>query len=431
MADAVAEKKSYKNAVLNFLKTNTMLIALVAVMILFEILMGIKTGEGFNLFGMSLFNPSNITNIINQNAYVVILATGMLLCILTGGNIDLSVGSVVCLVGAIAGTMIVNHGCNIYLTIVVCLFVGTLIGAWHAFWIAYIHIPPFICTLSGMLLWRGVSLIILNGLTISPLPDNYLRLFSSYIGQAEKTSQIMGTQYDLMGEPFTDVVWEFSKTTLGITLLIGAICCVIMLLVQLFGRISKQKKGYAVQAFVPFLIKQIVICVIILAVSVLLGLNNGFPIILVLLAVVIMCYSYYTQNTVPGRYLYAIGGNAKAAKLSGVNTDNVMFFAYTNMGFLSALAALVCVARFNSAAPTAGQNYEMDAIGSCFIGGASAYGGTGTVSGAVIGAIFMGVLNNGMSILGVDSNWQKAVKGFVLLLAVVFDVVSKQRKSSK
>ena len=168
-----------------------------------------------------------------------------------------------------------------------------------------------------------------------------------------------------------------------------------------------------------------------MAVAALLGLNNGFPVILILLAIVVACYSYYTQNTVPGRYLYAIGGNAKAAKLSGVNTEKVMFFAYTNMGFLSALAALVCVARFNSAAPTAGQNYEMDAIGSCFIGGASAYGGTGTVSGAVIGAIFINILNNGMSILGVDSNWQKAVKGLVLLLAVIFDVVSKQRKSAK
>lgn len=431
MAEAVAEKKSYKAVVLNFLKSNTMLIALVAVMILFELMMGIKTGEGFNLFGMSLFNPSNITNIINQNAYVVILAAGMLLCILTGGNIDLSVGSIVCLVGAVAGTMIVNHGCNIYLTIVVCLFVGTLIGAWHAFWIAYVHIPPFICTLSGMLLWRGVSLIILNGLTISPFPDNYLRLFSSYIGQAEKTTQIMGTQYDFAGNPFEDVIWEFSRTTLGLTLLLGLLCCVIMIIAQVFGRISKQKKGYAVQPFVPFLVKQIFVSIVIMAVAALLGLNNGFPVILILLAIVVACYSYYTQNTVPGRYLYAIGGNAKAAKLSGVNTEKVMFFAYTNMGFLSALAALVCVARFNSAAPTAGQNYEMDAIGSCFIGGASAYGGTGTVSGAVIGAIFMGVLNNGMSILGVDSNWQKAVKGLVLLLAVIFDVVSKKRKSSK
>lgn len=431
MADAVVEKKSPKTVIFNFLKNNTMLIALVAVMVLFEILMGIKSGEGFNLFGMSLFSPSNITNIINQNAYVVILATGMLLCILTGGNIDLSVGSIVCLVGAVAGSMIVNHGCNIYLTIVVCLFIGTLIGAWHAFWIAYMHIPPFICTLSGMLLWRGVSLIILDGLTISPFPENYLRLFSSYIGQSEKTSEIMGTMYDLQGNPFEDVVWFYATKTLLITIIIGAICCVLMVLFQLFSRINKQKKGYYVDSLVSFIVRQVVISVIIMIVSVLLGLNNGFPVILVLLAVVIACYAYYTQNTVPGRYLYAIGGNAKAAKLSGVNTDNVMFFAYTNMGFLSALAALVCVARFNSASPTAGQNYEMDAIGSCFIGGASAYGGTGTVGGAVIGAIFMGVLNNGMSILGVDSNWQKAVKGLVLLMAVIFDVVSKQRKSSK
>lgn len=431
MADAVVEKKLPKTVIFNFLKNNTMLIALVAVMVLFEILMGIKSGEGFNLFGMSLFSPSNITNIINQNAYVVILATGMLLCILTGGNIDLSVGSIVCLVGAVAGSMIVNHGCNIYLTIVVCLFIGTLIGAWHAFWIAYMHIPPFICTLSGMLLWRGVSLIILDGLTISPFPENYLRLFSSYIGQSEKTSEIMGTMYDLQGNPFEDVVWFYATKTLLITIIIGAICCVLMVLFQLFSRINKQKKGYYVDSLVSFIVRQVVISVIIMIVSVLLGLNNGFPVILVLLAVVIACYAYYTQNTVPGRYLYAIGGNAKAAKLSGVNTDNVMFFAYTNMGFLSALAALVCVARFNSASPTAGQNYEMDAIGSCFIGGASAYGGTGTVGGAVIGAIFMGVLNNGMSILGVDSNWQKAVKGLVLLMAVIFDVVSKQRKSSK
>ena len=159
--------------------------------------------------------------------------------------------------------------------------------------------------------------------------------------------------------------------------------------------------------------------------------DRGLPVVLILLGIIIAAYSYFTQNTVPGRYLYAIGGNAKAAKLSGVNTDSVMFFAYTNMGFISAVAALVTIARLNSAQPTAGQNYEMDAIASCFIGGASAYGGTGKVSGAVVGAIFMGVLNNGMSILGVDMNWQRAVKGLVLLLAVIFDVVSKKKKAAR
>jgi putative multiple sugar transport system permease protein len=383
------------------LKENTMLIALVAVMLLFQVLIT-ATNHG------SLFAPANITNIINQNSYVVILATGMLLCILTGGNIDLSVGSIVALVGAIAGTLIVNMNCNIWVAIIICLIVGTLIGAWHGIWIAYVHIPPFIVTLSGMLLWRGVALIVLNGLTISPLPDNYLALFTSYLpGTANKA------------------------TIFSVTMIVAVICCAVMIILQSISRINKAKKGYQTTPFIPFVIKMVLISLVIMFVAYLIGHHKGIPVILILIAVVVAIYTYYTQNTVPGRYLYAIGGNQKAAKLSGVNTDNVMFFAYTNMGFLSAVAALVCVARFNSAAPTAGQNYEMDAIGSCFIGGASAYGGTGTVSGAVIGAIFMGVLNNGMSILGVDSNWQKAVKGLVLLLAVIFDVVSKQRKASK
>lgn len=381
------------------LKENTMFIALIAVMLLFQILI-VATDHG------SLFAPANITNIINQNSYVLILATGMLLCILTGGNIDLSVGSIVCLVGAIAGTLICNLHCNIYLSILFCLITGTLIGAWHGLWIAFVHIPPFIVTLSGMLLWRGVALIVLNGLTISPFPDNYLNLFSSYIpGEAE------------------------AETIFAITMVIALICCAIMIATQALSRISKIKKGYEQPSIVSFIIKMALTTAIILVIASLLGKHKGLPVILILIAVIVACYTYYTENTVPGRYLYAIGGNAKAAQLSGVNTDNVMFFAYTNMGFLSAVAALVCVARFNSAAPTAGNSYEMDAIGSCFIGGASAYGGTGTVKGAVIGAIFMGVLNNGMSILGVDSNWQKAVKGLVLLLAVIFDVVSKRRKS--
>ena len=381
------------------LKENTMFIALIAVLLLFQILI-VATDHG------SLFAPANITNIINQNSYVLILATGMLLCILTGGNIDLSVGSIVCLVGAIAGTLICNLHCNIYLSILFCLITGTLIGAWHGLWIAFVHIPPFIVTLSGMLLWRGVALIVLNGLTISPFPDNYLNLFSSYIpGEAE------------------------AETVFAITMVIALICCAIMIATQALSRISKIKKGYEQPSIVSFIIKMALTTAIILVIASLLGKHKGLPVILILIAVIVACYTYYTENTVPGRYLYAIGGNAKAAQLSGVNTDNVMFFAYTNMGFLSAVAALVCVARFNSAAPTAGNSYEMDAIGSCFIGGASAYGGTGTVKGAVIGAIFMGVLNNGMSILGVDSNWQKAVKGLVLLLAVIFDVVSKRRKS--
>ena len=331
----------------------------------------------------------------------------MLLCILTGGNIDLSVGSVVALVGAIAGVMIVNHKMNVYLTIITCLLMGILIGAWQGFWIAYVRIPAFIVTLAGMMLWRGLALIVLDGLTISPFPDEYLRYFSSFLpGSGAEKSLIF-----------------------GVTVAVGAILCAVYVVQQLAERNKKARKNYELAPAGMLWGRLVLICAVAMALSFLLGKNKGIPVVLILLGVIVLVYSYYTQNTVPGRYLYAMGGNEKAAKLSGINTNRTLFFAYTNMGFLSAVAALVCIARFNSAAPSAGTNYELDAIGACYIGGASAYGGTGTIGGAVIGAIFMGVLNNGMSILGIDSNWQRAVKGLVLLAAVVFDVLSKKRST--
>lgn len=374
------------------LKKNTMLIALVIITIFFAL-----------LTGGTLLVPRNVTNLIAQNGYVVVLAVGMLMCILTGGNIDLSVGSVVALVGALAGTLIVNKGMNMWLAMIICLGVGLLIGIWQGFWIAYIRIPAFIVTLAGMLLWRGVALIILGGLTISPFPENYLNLFNSYIP-------------DIFGGAINIV-----------SIAIGFIICVIFCILQFTNRIKLRRKGYSIEKPVFTIIRAAIICIAVMALSYTLAKHEGIPAILILLAVVVFAYSYFTKKTVPGRYLYAVGGNEKAAKLSGINTNKVLFFAYVNMAFLSALAALICIARFNSAAPTAGTNYEMDAIGSCYIGGASAYGGIGTVAGVVIGAIFMGVLNNGMSIMGIDANVQKAVKGLVLLAAVAFDVLSKKR----
>ena len=388
------------HAIKKGLQKNSMLIALVVLMLLFQTLI-LTTGRG------SLFDPLNISNIISQNAYVVILATGMLLCILTGGNIDLSVGSVVAMVGALAGTLIVNLNLNVYFSILLCLLTGILIGAWQGFWIAFIRIPAFIVTLTGMLLWRGVALLILNGLTISPFPDEYLRYFTSFVPALDDKEAVM-----------------------AVTLIIGVIVCAVFIFLSVFGRIKKMKKNYTVESSALFFSRIIIISAIVMFLTWLLSMNKGFPVVLILLAVIFLGYSYYTQKTVPGRYLYAMGGNEKAARLSGINTDKVLFFAYTNMGFLSAVAALACVGRFNSASPTAGTNYEMDAIGACYIGGASAYGGTGTVGGAVIGAIFMGVLNNGMSIMGIDANWQRVVKGLVLLFAVVFDVLSKKRSKS-
>ena len=413
------EKKSanVSNTLKSVLKSNTMLFVLVGVMILFEILIRI-TGHG------SMFAPANVTNIIRQNAYVAILATGMLLCILTGGNIDLSVGSVVALVGALAGVFIVNWGWPIWVAILACIIIGTAIGAFHGFFIAYIHIPPFITTLAGMLLWRGVATIVLDGRPIAPFPQKYLNLFESYLPVSTDET------YEKFGDIELFDEWV-DKYTLMITLIVTLIAILAFVILEIVSRRNKIRKNYTVSSKGSFVAKLVVLSVVIFIIGQFLARDRGLPVVLILLGVIIAAYSYFTQNTVPGRYLYAIGGNEKAARLSGVNTKNVMFFAYTNMGFIAAVASLVTIARMNSAQPTAGQNYEMDAIASCFIGGASAYGGTGTVGGAVVGAIFMGVLNNGMSILGVDMNWQRAVKGSVLLAAVIFDVVSKQKKASK
>lgn len=403
--------------ILNMLKRNTLLIALILVMILFEIAIQ-STGHG------SLFSPSNFTNIIYQNSYVIILAVGMLFLIIGCGNIDLSVGSIVALVGAVAGVLMVNNEYNIYMSMALCLLLGIVIGAWHGFWIAYIRIPSFIVTLAGMLLFRGLALIVLDGITINPFPADYLTMFTSYFpsfGQGYFQEQLAS------GLSRAEVRAGMSAIVFSKTMTVTAVIVIAYLVGIIYSRVSKIKKGYEVVPLYAFLFQHVLALAAIIASCILLGENKGIPVILILIAVVVIVYAFIANKTVVGRRIYALGGNEKAAKLSGVNTSRLLFLSYVNMGLLAAVAALVCVARFNSASPMAGTGYELDAIGACFIGGASAYGGVGTVGGAVIGAIFMGVLNNGMSILGIDANWQKAVKGLVLLAAVVTDVMSKKR----
>lgn len=378
-----------------FLRKYTMVIVLILVTLFFTW----KTGGRMLL-------PQNVNNLIAQNAYVFILATGMLLCILTGGNIDLSVGSIVCFVGAIGATFMVNKGFNVYVSIIIMLLAGLLIGAWQGFWIAYRRIPPFIVTLAGMLMFRGLSNIVLDGFTIAPLSDKYLELFNSYI------------------------IDFFHGDGFNITsLVVGIIVACIFVVVTFKGRISKIQKGYSVASMGSDVGKCIVVSLVVVVFMWRLGQYKGIPNILIWIAVIVLIYWYITSKTVIGRHLYAIGGNEKAAQLSGINTNKVYFFAYANMGLLAAFAAMVTIARLNSANPTAGDGYEMDAIGSCFIGGASAYGGSGTIPGVIIGATLMGVINLGMSIMGVDANWQKVVKGAVLLAAVIFDVETKKNKS--
>ena len=403
--------------ILNMLKRNTLLIALILVMILFEIAIQ-STGHG------SLFSPSNFTNIIYQNSYVIILAVGMLFLIIGCGNIDLSVGSIVALVGAVAGVLMVNNEYNIYMSMALCLLLGIVIGAWHGFWIAYIRIPSFIVTLAGMLLFRGLALIVLDGITINPFPADYLTMFTSYFPSFD--SGYFQEQL-ASGLSRAEVRAGMSASVFSKTMTVKAVIVIAYLVGIIYSRVSKIKKGYEVEPLYAFLFQHVLALAAIIASCVLLGENKGIPVILILIAVVVIVYAFIANKTVVGRRIYALGGNEKAAKLSGVNTSRLLFLSYVNMGLLAAVAALVCVARFNSASPMAGTGYELDAIGACFIGGASAYGGVGTVGGAVIGAIFMGVLNNGMSILGIDANWQKAVKGLVLLAAVVTDVMSKKR----
>ena len=384
-----------KAKVSNIVEKYTMILALVIVTLFFT-----WATDGKMLL------PQNVNNLIAQNAYVFILATGMLLCILTGGNIDLSVGSIICFVGAIGGKFLVSNNMNPIPAILIMLVVGLVIGAWQGFWIAYVRIPPFIVTLAGMLIFRGLSNVILNGQTIAPMPDNYLVLFNNYVP-------------DILGSG------SFNLTCM----LAGVLACIVYIFIQARSRTNKIKKGYETESLGGMIVKMTVICAVVLAMSIRLSQYKGIPNVLIWVAVVVVIYAYITSKTTIGRYFYAVGGNEKATKLSGINTNRVYFIAYANMGFLSAVAALVTIARLNSANPTAGNSYEMDAIGSCFIGGASAYGGIGTVPGVIVGATLMGVINLGMNIMGVDANYQKVVKGGVLLAAVIFDVVSKRKKS--
>jgi len=381
-----------KEKVASFFKKNTMVLVLVIVALFFT----------WQTQGRLLY-PQNINNLISQNAYVFILATGMLLCILTGGNIDLSVGSVVCIVGAVGGTLMVKQNMNIGLSILLMLGAGLLIGIWQGFWIAYRRIPPFIVTLAGMLMFRGMSNIILQGYTVAPMPQGYLNLFNSYI-------------IDFFGGE------GFNFTSLAA----GIIIAVIFTCMRFRQRMVRIKKGYAVDSLISDILRCAVISAVVIALMWKLAMYKGIPNILLWIGVIVLVYGYITSKTTVGRHFYAVGGNEKAAKLSGINTDRVYFLAYANMGLLAAVAAMVTIARLNSANPTAGDSYEMDAIGSCFIGGASAYGGSGTIPGVIIGATLMGVINLGMSIMGIDANWQKVVKGLVLLAAVIFDVETKK-----
>lgn len=399
-----------KSNVLMTLKKYTMVIALVLVIILFSI--GTKG---------SILLPQNITNLLSQNAYVFVLGVGMLLCILTGGNIDLAVGSVLCFAAAVGSTMM-DKGVSPVIGVIVMILFGLLVGIWQGFWIAYIKVPPFIATLSGMYAFRGLANVVLEG------KDVNLKGFTGFInlfgGGADCYIR------DVLGGAAPGEILDAGRAGhINYTCMVaGVIVVVVFLAMVAKGRMNAIKRGYETTPLASEIVKDGLISAVILFLTYKLANYKGIPTSFIWVLLVVLVYGYVTTRTRIGRHLYAVGGNAKAAGLSGINTKFVYFFAYINMGLLTGLAGALVAARLTKTTPKMGEGYEMDAIGACFIGGASAYGGIGTVPGVIIGALLTGVINQGMSIMGINANYQKVVKGLVLLGAVIFDVVSKNEK---
>ncbi|MFN2746622.1 MULTISPECIES: multiple monosaccharide ABC transporter permease [Bacillus] len=372
----------------------SMVIALVFIMLLFQILT-----DGI------LLRPLNITNLILQNSYILILAIGMMLVIVTG-HIDLSVGSVAAFVGAVSAMMIVENDMPMFAAVVLSLLLGAAIGAWQGFWVAYVKIPAFIVTLAGMLLFRGLTMIVLEGKSIAPFPVSFQRMASGFIPD-----------------------WLNGGMLHMTTIVAGAGISILYLIYQVQQRNMQKKFQFDVQGKGMFAVKIFFIIAIINLFTYILATYEGIPIILITMFILIAAYTFLMKRTVIGRRIYAIGGNEKAAELSGIKTKRLTFMVFVNMGVLAALSGLIFAARLNAATPKAGNLFELDAIAACFIGGASAYGGIGTIGGAIIGGLVMGVMNNGMSLLGLGIDWQQAIKGLVLLIAVAFDIYNKNKAS--
>lgn len=376
----------------NNLREYGMLISLVAIMALFEV-----------LTNGTLMRPLNLTNLLLQNSYIVIMSLGMLL-VIVAGHIDLSVGSVVGFIGALSAVLMVQYNWNPVPACIVCLIVGGLIGAAQGWFVAAFGIPSFIVTLAGMLVFKGLALALLAGQSVGPFPDSFQKLSTGFIP-------------DLSGDRHVHVI----------SLLLGALAALALLFFKLRGRAKLAQHGMAQEPYAFLLVKSLFFAAIILLLSYLLSTYKGLPNVLVVMAVLIVAYDFVTNRTTVGRRIYALGGNEKAARLSGVKTQRLAFLTFVNMGVLAALAGLVFAARLNTATPKAGLGFELDVIAACFIGGASAYGGVGKIMGAVIGAFIMGVMNNGMSILGVGIEYQQVIKGLVLLAAVFIDVYNKNK----
>ncbi len=374
------------------LRQSGIYVAFVAIVVLFY----------FTTSGI-LLTPQNVSNIVVQNSYILILAIGMVIVIIAG-HIDLSVGSVVAFSGAIAGVITVRHNMPWWAGVIGALVVGVLVGVWQGYWVAFVGIPAFIVTLAGMLIFRGAAMVTLGNAQISPFPDAFRNIASGYAN-------------GLLGGQGIDVF----------TLVVGGVAVVAFVFTQFRSRLARLRYQQSVEAMPLFIVRLALVAAVVMAFVYELASYKGLPVVLLILGVLILVYSAIAKRSVFGRHVYSIGGNLNAATLSGIKVKWVNFWIFINMGALSALAGVVFTARLNLANPTAGTGFELDAIAACFIGGAAVTGGVGTIVGTITGGLIIGVMNNGMSIMGIGIDYQQSIKGLVLLLAVAFDVYNKRR----
>ncbi|MDE0969383.1 MAG: sugar ABC transporter permease [Octadecabacter sp.] len=398
MTDQTASKADSDNGVRSYLAKHLreygLLFALIAIMAFFQVMTG----------GVML-RPINITNLFLQNSYIIIMALGMLI-VIVAGHIDLSVGSVMGFIGALAAVLIVNMNMSVWLAVPICLFMGGVIGAAQGYWVAYWKIPSFIVTLAGMLVFRGLSLWLLEGQSVGPFPKEFQIISTGFV------PDIFG-----IGRPN------------GTALAAGATAASLIFWLGLRGRARNRQYGAVEEPMAFFIVRNAIVMGALMFVAYKLSTFRGLPNVLISMTLLTVVYAFITENTVIGRRIYALGGNEKAAKLSGTRTERLTFLAFVNMGILAAFAGLIFAARLNTATPKSGFAVELDVIAAVFIGGASMSGGSGKIIGAVVGAFIMGVLNNGMSIMGIGIDYQQIIKGLVLLAAVIFDVYNKRKQS--
>ena len=413
---APAEKRPFDALLsrLGGLRSASMLVALLIVLAFFQV-----TTDGVML------KPLNVTNVFLQNGYILVMALGMLLIIVVG-HIDLSVGSVAGFLGAVAAVLMVSMGIDPIIAVLLTLVAGGVIGLWQGFWTAYLRVPSFIVTLAGMLLFRGATLWLLGGQPVGPFPESFRAISSGFV------PELIGTFPDPFGTGEPPIMLGPVAVPVGggalqlTTLLLGALVCAGLVLIGWRSRSEQRKYGFTTGSTNAFAIRYLLIVFGVMFIAYRLAGYKGLPMVALISFILIGVYMFLTLRTVIGRRIYAVGGNAKAAMLSGVNSKRIVLFTFVNMGVLAALGGMIIAARFNSATPKAGYGFELDVIAATFVGGASAYGGVGTVAGTVIGALFFGLLNIGMGIMSIPIDYQYMIKALVLLVAVYFDVSSKR-----